>query len=143
EAGLDATFMEADAQHLPDELRGSFDCVFASYGVLMWIADLDAWMRSASSALREGGRLVVLEGHPVSLLVKSIEPPVLDGPYAGGASVQREGGDYARPTAKTEHNTSLHYRWGIGDVVTSAIQAGLRIEAVTEWIVEESHPAPH
>src|SRR5207302_200876 len=99
-AHLDAPFIEADAQRLPDELRERFDCVFASYGVLMWISDLHAWMRSASSALRNGGSLVLLEGHPVSLLVRSIEPPVLSGPYGGGGPIEGEGGDYAHPEAK-------------------------------------------
>jgi SAM-dependent methyltransferase len=142
EAGLEATFVEADAQHLPDDLRGRFDCVFASCGVLMWIADLHAWMTSAASALLQGGRLVLVEGHPVSLLVRSVDPPVLAGPYDGGASLTLEGGDYADPSARTGHNAYLHYRWSIGDVVTAAIQAGLRIEALTEWTDDEGRAPP-
>jgi SAM-dependent methyltransferase len=141
-SGLDAEFIVADARRLPATLTGQFDCVFASYGVLMWIDDLRAWMRSAAHALRARGRLVLLEGHPISMFVKSIDPPVLEGPYDGGGRVEREGGDYAHPNAETEHNTYVHYRWGIGDVVTAAIQAGLTIEALTEWTNNEAAPPP-
>jgi predicted TPR repeat methyltransferase len=54
-SGLDATFVRGDARELPQELRNRFDLVFASYGALIWIGDLDAWMRSARAALRAGG----------------------------------------------------------------------------------------
>lgn len=87
EAGLDAEFVVADSQELPLELVDRFDCVFASYGVLMWIADLRSWMRSAGAALRDGGKLVVVEGHPVSTVVRSTHPIRL----AGGVSGWRGG----------------------------------------------------
>jgi SAM-dependent methyltransferase len=141
-AGVDADFVVADARRLPEGLQERFDCVFASYGVLMWINDLRRWMESVASALDGGGHLVLLEGHPVSLLVKSVDPLVLEGPYQGGTTVEGEGGDYAHPEASTEYNAFVHYRWGIGDVVNAAIRAGLRIEAVTEWTDEEGRPAP-
>src|ERR1700686_369659 len=63
EANLTATFIEADVLAAPDHLRG-FDTVFASWGVLCWISDLSTWMGVAARALKPGGRLVLLEGHP-------------------------------------------------------------------------------
>lgn len=56
-AGIDARFVQADAQRLPAELADAFDVVFASYGVLPWIADVTAWMTAAATALRPGGVL--------------------------------------------------------------------------------------
>jgi len=57
--GIDARFVQADAQRLPAELAGAFDVVFASYGVLPWAArdamvaagmatpdDLHRWQRA-------------------------------------------------------------------------------------------------
>jgi len=140
-SGLAADFVVADARFLPSDLTARFDCVFASYGVLMWIDDLDAWMTSAARALRGGGHLVLLEGHPITLLVRSIDPPLLEGPYQGGRCVEREGGDYAHPTARTQHNSFVHYHWGLGDVVTAAIRAGVRIDALTEW-TDDDGPLP-
>ncbi|MDX2546293.1 class I SAM-dependent methyltransferase [Streptomyces sp. WI04-05B] len=49
-AGLEAEFVEADVQRLPDALAARFDLVVATYGVLSWIGDLDAWMNGAASA---------------------------------------------------------------------------------------------
>src|SRR5262249_15236896 len=63
ETGLPATFVEADVLAPPDDLTG-FDFAFASWGAINWIADLDAWMRTAAQALKPGGRLLVIEGHP-------------------------------------------------------------------------------
>jgi len=134
EAGLDAEFVVADSQELPLELVDRFDCVFASYGVLMWIADLRSWMRSAGAALRDGGKLVVVEGHPVSTVVRSTHPIRLAGGYQGGAAVEGDGGDYANRDAELEHTRFVNYRWGVGDVVTTAIEAGFVIEALTEWM---------
>jgi SAM-dependent methyltransferase len=136
-AGLEARFVVGDAQRLPRELRASFDCVFASHGVLMWIADLEAWMRSAADALRPGGRLVLVDGHPISIVIRSVEPLVLEPPYGGGTPLERDSRDYAHPDASTINDRAFHYRWGVGDVVSAAAGAGLRIDCLTEWTDDE------
>jgi hypothetical protein len=51
-----ATFIEADVLTVPDWLHARFDVCYASRGVVCWIGDMDAWMRTAASALRPGGR---------------------------------------------------------------------------------------
>jgi SAM-dependent methyltransferase len=141
EAGLEAEFLLADAQDLPSQLAERFDCVFASYGVLVWIADPDAWMRSVTSALRPGGKLVLIEGHPILPMVRSVDPPLLDGPYQGGRPVrQSRAGDYAHPDATTSANETVLYFYGLGEVATAAVTAGLRIDAITEWLDEERAP---
>jgi SAM-dependent methyltransferase len=58
-------FVEADATKLPVELHNRFDLVYATIGVIGWIDDLGAWMRSAASALRGGGKLLLVDLHPV------------------------------------------------------------------------------
>jgi SAM-dependent methyltransferase len=136
-ASLDATFLVADAQRLPAELRDRFDCAFASHGCLMWIADIDAWMSSAAAALRPGGTLVLVEGHPLSVVVRSVDPFVLEPPYQGGEALERHAGDYAHPDAATTNDRAFHYRRSIGEVVTAAARAGLRIDALTEWTDDE------
>src|SRR3954449_5653973 len=64
-AGVEAESVEADATALPEALHGRFDLVYSTLGVLCWIADLAAWMRSAAAALRPGGRLILVELHPL------------------------------------------------------------------------------
>jgi ubiquinone/menaquinone biosynthesis C-methylase UbiE len=88
-AGLSARFVVADARALPAKLDERFDCVFASYGVLVWIDDLSAWMSSATRSMRHGGSLVLVEGHPLLSMVRSTDPVVLEDPYGAGASRRR------------------------------------------------------
>ena len=59
-------FVEADATKLPVDLHNKFDLVYATIGVLVWIDDLRAWMRSAAAALRGGGKLMLVDIHPLS-----------------------------------------------------------------------------
>lgn len=134
EAGLRANFMEADVHELPIGLEGQFDVVFASYGVLVWAHDLNAWMKSATSALRPGGRLVLLDGHPMLTMVETASPPVLRWEYQGGRAVRTSySGDYGNSDAVTTSNEVVMHLHGLGEVVTAAIRAGLMVEALTEW----------
>ncbi|HET6713944.1 MAG TPA: class I SAM-dependent methyltransferase [Actinomycetota bacterium] len=141
EAGIDAAFVEADSQHLPSDVEGGFDLVFASYGVLCWIADVDAWMRSASAALRSGGHLVLIDLHPASQMVGGIDPLEFDFPYLGAEPQRFEAsGSYAAPDAEPAANVSVEYAHGLGEIVTAAVGAGFRIDALTEWLDETFDP---
>ncbi|MBE2319910.1 methyltransferase domain-containing protein [Solirubrobacter sp. CPCC 204708] len=132
-AGVEAEWVEANAMDLPAALHGRFDLVYATLGVLCWIGDLDAWMRSAASALRPGGRLVLVELHPLFLMVGSVEPLQLDFPYAfDGARTFDEPGSYADPEADVSATATVEYAHSLGEVVTAALGAGLRIEALAE-----------
>ncbi|HSZ50628.1 MAG TPA: class I SAM-dependent methyltransferase, partial [Caulobacteraceae bacterium] len=50
EAGIAATFIVCDVLDPPANLTG-FDVVFASWGAIYWISDLERWMRVAADAL--------------------------------------------------------------------------------------------
>jgi predicted TPR repeat methyltransferase len=66
-------WVQADSQALPGELRrGRFDLVYAGPGSLAQITDLEAWTRSFSAALRQGGDLLLFEEHPVALCVDGL-----------------------------------------------------------------------
>src|SRR5215213_9695737 len=69
---VDVEFVEADATKLPVELHNRFDLVYATIGVLMWIDDVRAWMRSAAAALRGGGKLLLVEIHPLFTMIGSV-----------------------------------------------------------------------
>ena len=73
-AGVEVEFVEADATALPAPLHGRFDIVYSTLGVICWIEDLGAWMRSAHAALRPGGRLVLVEIHPLYNMVGERDP---------------------------------------------------------------------
>lgn len=132
-AELTAEFIEADTQNLPADLAGRFDLVIATYGVLCWIADLDAWMRGAAMALRPGGRLVLVDLHPMFQTLASYEPLVADWPYGGGEP-QREAvtGTYADPNLPMEEQEVVQYPHSVGEIVTATARAGLVVDRLIE-----------
>ncbi|NXY94992.1 methyltransferase domain-containing protein [Streptomyces sp. BR123] len=134
-----AEFVEADTQALPASLGSRFDLAVATYGVLCWIGDLDAWMRGAAAALRPGGRLVMVDLHPLYQVFASYEPLVADWPYGGGLP-QREPvtGTYADPELRTEPRESVQYPHTLGEIVTAAAGAGLAVERLGEHTDAES-----
>ena len=140
-AGVGARFVQADSRDLPRWLHGGFDLVYATIGVLNWIGDIDAWMASAAAVLRPGGRLVLVEIHPLYTAVGSLDPLVLDFPYAD-AGPQRfdEDGSYANPAATVAATETIEHAHSLGEVVTAALGAGLRIEALREHLAVERDP---
>src|ERR671922_2943272 len=67
-------FVEADATKLPVELHNRFDLVYATIGVITWIDEMRAWMRSAAAALRGGGKLLLVDGHPLYTMIDTLDP---------------------------------------------------------------------
>jgi ubiquinone/menaquinone biosynthesis C-methylase UbiE len=132
ECGVDVATVEADAQALPRALDGQFDYVYATIGVLCWIADLDAWMSGVARVLRPGGALVLVEIHPLTTMVASLDPLVVDFPYAfDGPHVFSGTGTYANRDADVAW-TTVQYAHAVAEVVTAAIGAGLAVEHLVE-----------
>jgi SAM-dependent methyltransferase len=132
---VEAEFLVADATALPAELHGRFDLAFATIGVTCWIDDIAAWMRSAASVLKAGGRLLLVDIHPLYMMLDSVEPLVLDFPYAfDGAHAYDEDGSYADPTLQVGATETVQYAHSLGEIVTAAVAAGLRIERLDEHL---------
>jgi SAM-dependent methyltransferase len=138
---VDVEFVEAEATALPVALHNRFDLVYATIGVIYWIDDLRAWMRSAAAALRGGGRLLLVEVHPLYTMVARADPLELDFPYANdGPRAFDESGSYADPEAQVAATESIEYGHSLGEVVTAAIAAGLRIDRLDEHLDSDFDP---
>ncbi|MFI1510479.1 class I SAM-dependent methyltransferase [Streptomyces sp. NPDC020597] len=146
-AGLEAEFVQADAQRLPDALAATFDLVVATYGVLSWVGDLDAWMSGAASALRPGGRLVLVDSHPVFQTVLTCDPFDADRPQGAGAPHHDAmTGAYAHADVPAEPKASTLYPYSLGQIVRAATSAGLVVERLGEHTESETggrHLLPH
>ena len=136
---VDVEFVEGDATALPAELGNRFDLAYATIGVLPWIDDLSAWMRSATAALRGGGRLLLVEIHPVYDMVASLDPLRLDFPYAfDGPRTFDDPTSYAGPAVSSSENVS--YAHSLGEVVNGALAAGLRVQRLDEHLDADFDP---
>ena len=85
EHGADITFIEGNAEDtgLPE---ASFDFAISEYGASIWCPP-EAWLREAWRLLRQGGRLVFLGNHPLSLICSPLDGAPVDRmlhrPYRG------------------------------------------------------------
>ena len=138
---VDIEFVEAEATALPRDLHNRFDLVYATMGVIGWIDDLVAWMRSAADAMRGGGRLLLVELHPLYTMIARADPLELDFPYAyDGPRPYAETGSYADPDADVAAADSVEYGHSLGEIVTAAIRAGLRVERLDEHMDADFDP---
>jgi SAM-dependent methyltransferase len=137
----DVEFVEGDTTALGPELHGRFDLAYATMGVTCWIDDMAAWMSSAAAVLRPGGRLLLVDIHPLAMMVASADPLVLDFPYADAdGRVYDEDGSYAAPDASVGATETVQYAHALGELVTAAIGAGLRLERLEEHLDSDFDP---
>jgi SAM-dependent methyltransferase len=137
-----AEFVEADATKLAVELHNRFDLVYATIGVLIWIDDVRAWMRSAAAALRGGGKLLLVDLHPLYGMIESLDPLRLDFPYVGDGGPRSfdEPGSYAGADLAVSATATVNYAHSLGEVVNAALAAGLKIEHLEEHVEADFDP---
>jgi SAM-dependent methyltransferase len=127
-------FIEANVLQPPPDLSG-FDVVFASWGAICWIPDIPAWMRTAANALKPGGRLVLIDGHPAMLMMAGEGPTPFSVKYPYQTDepiVTEDAGDYADANANLEANRTAEWMHGVGRILNAAIDAGLVIRRFDE-----------
>ena len=134
-------FVEADATKLPVELHNRFDLVYATIGVIGWIDDLGAWMRSAAAALRGGGKLLLVDLHPLCTMFESVDPLRFDFPYANdGPRPFDEPGSYAGADLDVAATATVQYGHSLAEVVNAALGAGLKIQHLEEYLDADFDP---
>ncbi|HSX40185.1 MAG TPA: class I SAM-dependent methyltransferase [Candidatus Saccharimonadales bacterium] len=128
---IPAQFVCSDVYKLPRVLDKKFDIVFASYGVLCWLPDIEKFAHIVSSYLKKGGIFYMAELHPFCSILSSdfkIYYKYFDkGPYLDDST-----GTYTDWSAPVKGKT---YEWSytIGDVINALIKQGLKIEFVHEF----------
>jgi SAM-dependent methyltransferase len=147
ELGLPATFVLSNLYQLPDVLDEQFDIVYTSRGVLGWLPDIAAWARVAAHFVKPGGFFYVSEIHPVAQVFESegVTPGELRLAYPYWSHREpltfEVKGSYADPDAATDGLVEHGWDHSLGEIVTSLIEAGLRIDFLhefdfVEWPVE-------
>jgi SAM-dependent methyltransferase len=135
EAGLPVDFYAADVYDLPAELRSaSFDLVFTGGGALVWLPDLARWAESVAACLKPGGRLLLLDEHPLAnclrleddRLVQEEDYFARNRAWVGTGWGHFQGGEGAQ-------ETKYEFAWPLGDVVSAVAQSGLIVEHLEEF----------
>ena len=113
-----------------------------------WLPDFLRWAEVAASYVKPGGFFYLIDAHPfaTTLDADSPERPLrVTSPYdsRGVPTVWEDDGTYADPDARLPHKRSLEFNHPIGEIVTSLIDNGLRIEFLHEFPEAGHHGARH
>jgi SAM-dependent methyltransferase len=133
ESGLDARFVAADVYDAADATGAAeFDIVVTTFGVLAWLPDLDRWARVIERCLVPGGKLYILEYHPITFTFDDsmgVNEPRLRYPYFPRSQ-----------PVELPVGTDTQYGWpfSLGAVVSAIAGAGLNIGFINEFPFSES-----
>ncbi len=147
DSGIPASFHRADVYDWLEIDPSTYDVVFSSYGALVWLSDLQTWARGVARVLKPGGRLIVIEFHPVYIMFGDHWQPEND--YMGGTRATYDDGigDYVAMSGKAlapsgylegvvdfKNPKPVHeFSWGVADIVSAMLDAGLRLEVLREY----------
>jgi 2-polyprenyl-3-methyl-5-hydroxy-6-metoxy-1,4-benzoquinol methylase len=130
---LPVDFHCLNVYQLSENLNGrQFDIVFTSYGVLGWLPDLDRWAAQVSSALKPGGRLVLVEFHPVVWMMDYDLNTIAYDYFNSGSIHELQQGTYADPSAPVSKET-FSWNHSLEDSIQSLITHGLQISQFREY----------
>lgn len=136
-ANLHAQFEEATVQDAAGTLNETFDVVYTSVGVLMWLERLDTWATAIHALLKPGGVFYVRDSHPV---LNAIDHDRTDGllvlkqPYfeADQPTKYDHGSTYASDDIRLANTTTYEWSHSLSEIIQSLIDAGLVIIAFLE-----------
>lgn len=129
---VDTRFIECDVYTLPEKLDEKFDIIFTSYGVIGWLPDMEKWAETVTHFLKPGGKLVLVEFHPVVWMFsddfKKIEYSYSD----KQAIVEELEGTYTDMDAEIKEQ-SVSWNHGLSEVINSLLKAGLSLKDFKEY----------
>ncbi|MGI8648943.1 MAG: class I SAM-dependent methyltransferase [Rubrobacter sp.] len=150
ESGIRARFERAEIYEWMENAAFEdrrFEVVFASYGVVCWLRDLDSWAEGIASVLEGGGRFVLVEFHPFAAMLDwewNLTRDYLSdgaerdaggvGDYVGASGGGLVPSGFVEGVGDFENPEECHlFRWGLGNVVTSLARAGMKVEVLDEY----------
>jgi hypothetical protein len=137
ELRMEATFIESNVYRLPEALDAQFDMVFCLVRRDLLAAGPRAMGRDRRLLRQAGGCIYIVDGHPFSGTLDEGPglPKRIAYPYDSGdvPVIFDDEGSYADRDAVLPHTRSYEFHYGIGEIVTALIDAGLRIEFLHEF----------
>ena len=66
ELRVNCTFIATNILEIDEQFHNNFDYIFVTIGALTWFQDLAEFFQKVSLCLKQGGRLIINEVHPVT-----------------------------------------------------------------------------
>jgi SAM-dependent methyltransferase len=132
----DASFVAGEVYEAPEKLDGkTFDVVYTGIGALNWLPDIVQWAQVVAALLKPGGRLYLVEFHPLLNLINSDEI-ALDAEwhyfYKSEGSEFTDTYDYSGSGETPIAMTTVEWSHDLGSILSALIYAGLTIEMFHE-----------
>ncbi|MEO3868973.1 class I SAM-dependent methyltransferase [Nonomuraea sp. B12E4] len=132
ECGIPARFVTADVHDAVEALGETYDIVYTGIGALVWLPDLTRWAETVAALLNPGGFLYLAEFHPFADTMDDATGTTVTHDYFDrGPHVWEEPHTYTGDDV-LEHQTSVQFQHGLGEVVSAVAAAGLRVEFLHE-----------
>ncbi len=120
------TFICQDTMKLDGLPENSFDFVYTSNGVHVWIDDLPGMYRNIYRIMKHGGTYIMYEIHPFlrpfDEALKVVKPYDMTGPF--------------------ESETEITFAWRVMDLMNAILDAGLSIKHMEEMFAEKDYNWP-
>ncbi len=146
-AGREVTFVEDDPSSISDELRqGQFDVAYSGFSSIVWLPSLDDWASGLSAALKQGGRLVVYDEHPMARVFGEMDGHLfVSNSYFGETAEWEddEAEDEEADATDVDEASLLEHlaggpiladpEWTVGDIVEALGANGLAVMCLREY----------
>lgn len=132
ECNLKGRFVCCNVYDLPQHLKGKFDIVFTSFGVVGWLPDLDRWAAVIARFLKKGGIFYLAEFHPVVWMLDEGMEFIKYAYHNAGVIQTEQVGTYADRYAGIEY-TEYGWNHSLSEVINSLLRHGLQLEFLNEY----------
>jgi len=131
EINIPAKFICSDVYDLPNVLNEKYDIIFASYGVLCWLSNINKWAKIINHFLKDDGMFYLVELHPFTNIL-SHDFKIFYKYFDKGPYIDDSSGTYTDWSANVK---GLTYEWSysISDVINALIKQGLKIDFMHEF----------
>lgn len=132
ELGQEVDFILSDVYQLPEVLKGEFDMVFTSFGVLGWLRSMKDWARVVSHFLKPQGKLFLIEFHPFVWMYDEDFTHLKYSYFNQGPIVEEFEGTYANREADIK-NKYVSWNHPLSDIFSSLISADIELLDFKEY----------
>lgn len=130
--GVKAQFICCDVFDTLQYVNQKFDVVFASYGTIGWLPDIQKWANIVGELLKPGGSLVFAEFHPVVWMYNDELTQVTYNYFKDEAIIESNTATYTDSDTPIKQ-TNVTWNHSLGSVVNALIKAGLEIKELNEY----------
>ena len=132
ETNATAKFICCNIYDLKNHLNEKFDIVFASYGTIGWLPDMQKWADIIKHFLKPKGEFVFVEFHPFVWMFNDDFNTIQYNYFNTEPIVETETGTYA-DTDSNIIQENITWNHSISEVIQSLLNSDLNIETLKEF----------